>query len=82
MILLINLNLYFRKMKEITLKIPDEKVPFFLQLVNELGLELSEETPIPEEHKAIVRERMKSSEEKDFITWEEARKILSHSKKS
>lgn len=49
-------------MKEVTLKIPDNKVAFFMELIKQLGLELSEEKDIPEEHKRLVRERMKISE--------------------
>lgn len=48
-------------MKEITLKIPDNKVEFFMELIKQLGLEFSEEKDILEEHKHIVRERIKMS---------------------
>jgi hypothetical protein len=49
-------------MKEIILKIPDQKVDFVLELIEQLGLEFSsEEMDIPEDHKAIVRERIKKS---------------------
>lgn len=50
-------------MKEITLKIPDKKVEFFMELIKELGFEVQEEIEIPEEHKNIVRERIRKSEE-------------------
>lgn len=70
-------------MKEITLKIPDEKVDFVLELIEKLGLEISSEEPvIPEEHKAIVRERIKTSKPEDFIPWEEARKKFTFKNKS
>lgn len=36
----------------------------------------TEELPIPEEHKAIVRERIRNSNPDDLIPWEEARKQL------
>ena len=62
-------------MKEITLKVPDQKVDFVLQLIEQLGLETSTALEeIPEEHKAIVRERIKTSKPEDLIPWEEARK--------
>jgi len=62
-------------MKEIILKVPDQKVDFVLQLIEQLGLETSTELPeIPEEHKAIVRKRIKTSKPEDLISWEEARK--------
>lgn len=62
-------------MKEIILKVPDQKVDFILQLIEQLGLETSTELPdIPEEHKAIVRERIQTAKPEDMIPWEEARK--------
>lgn len=60
-------------MKEITLKIPDQKFDFFLNLVKELGLEISEKTEIPEEQKEIVRERIESENQHEMISWEKAR---------
>lgn len=60
-------------MKEVTLKIPDQKFDFFMELIKQLGIEISEEPEIPEEHKAIVRERIRSSKAEDMIPWEEAR---------
>ena len=51
-------------MKEIILKVPDQKVDFVLELVKQLGLEVeSEEIEIPEEHKNMVRERISKSQE-------------------
>lgn len=61
-------------MKIITLKIPDKKVSFFMELIEQLGLEVTEETEIPEEHKTIVRERIKTAKTKDMVSWKEARK--------
>lgn len=59
-------------MKEITLKIPDNKVEFFIELIKQLGLELSEEKDILEEHKRIVRERIKMSTDNPsrLIEWD------------
>ena len=48
-------------MKEITVKIPEKKLDFFMELVNQLGIEVSHEIDVPEEHKNIVRERIKKS---------------------
>ncbi|MCB9447327.1 MAG: addiction module protein [Flavobacteriales bacterium] len=48
-------------MKEVTVKIPDKRFGFFVELIKQLGLEVTEQPDIPEEHKAIVRERMKKS---------------------
>lgn len=62
-------------MKEITLKIPDQKVDFVLELFAQLGLEVSsQDVEIPEEHKTIVRERIRTSKSEDMIPWQEARK--------
>ena len=62
-------------MKEITLRVPDQKVEFVLELFDQLGIEVtSEELEIPEEHKAIVRERIKTAKEEEMVPWKEARK--------
>lgn len=64
-------------MKEITLKVPDQKLSFFMELVKQLGFEVAQhDIAIPEEHKTIVRERIKKSKPEDYIPWEEARKQL------
>jgi hypothetical protein len=63
-------------MREVTLKIPEEKFEFYMELFEQLGLETGFEYKIPEEHKEIVRERIKNSRPEDLIPWEEARKKL------
>ncbi len=63
-------------MKEVTLKIPDDKYQFFLELIDSLGFEKTEEWDIPEEHKTIVGERIKNSKPEELIPWEEARMRL------
>ena len=63
-------------MKEVTLKIPDDKYRFFMELISNLGFDRVEERSIPEEHKNIVRERIKNSNPVELIPWEEARKQL------
>ena len=63
-------------MKEITLKIPDNKLSFFLELIEQLGFELSEEIEIPEEHQEIVRDRIRTTKTEDMVPWKEARKRL------
>lgn len=60
-------------MKEIILRIPDQKLDFVLELINQLGLEVSAQEEIPEEHKAIVRERIKTAKPEDMIPWKDAR---------
>ena len=61
-------------MKEITLKVPDHKVDFVLELFEQLGIEVFESIEIPEEHKEIVRERIKNEDPEKMIPWSEARK--------
>jgi hypothetical protein len=63
-------------MKEVTLKIPEDKWEFFKELIKQLDLEMSEEADIPEEHKSIVRERLSSARPEDITLWSEARKKL------
>ena len=69
-------------MKEVTLKIPDKKFGFFMELVRQLGFEVSEKVEIPEEDKAIVRERIKTGKPEDMIPWKEARKQFNFKDKS
>jgi len=67
-------------MREITLKIPEEKFEFYMELFEQLGLETGFEYEIPEQHKEMVRERIKNSRPEDLIPWEEARKKLKFKK--
>ncbi|TVR86573.1 MAG: hypothetical protein EA411_10155 [Saprospirales bacterium] len=61
-------------MKRVILKVPDKKLSFFLELIQHLGIEVAEETDIAEEHKAIVRDRIETAKDEDFVPWDEARK--------
>lgn len=63
-------------MKVVSVKIPDGQIRFFKDLVKRLGFEFVDDPTIPEEHKAIVRQRMATSSEDDLIEWDEARKSL------
>lgn len=67
-------------MKEITLKVPDHKVDFVLELIEQLGLEFTDDIEIPEEHKEIVRERIrKSNANPDLIlNWDEVKDNFKH----
>jgi hypothetical protein len=60
-------------MKQVILNIPDNKYQFFIELVRNLGFDKAEELDIPEEHKAIVRERtLKSKENPDrLLDWDQ-----------
>jgi hypothetical protein len=61
-------------MKEVTLKVPDAKLSFFLELVKELGFEITNEVQVSEEHKAVVRDRIKTAKLEDATLWKDARK--------
>ena len=68
-------RLYIYNMKEITLKIPEDMYDFFMEVFNQLGLEVSDDDfVIPEWQKEVVLERIKKNKEEDLIPWEEARK--------
>lgn len=60
-------------MKQLTINIPDNQYSFFLELVEKLGFEKVEELDIPEEHKTIVRERMKKSSQNPdrLLDWDQ-----------
>ena len=61
-------------MKEITLKVPDTKIHFVLELFKQLGLEVKEkDTHIPEEHKNIVLNRIKNTKEEDLLDWDDVK---------
>jgi hypothetical protein len=45
-----------------------------MELVERPGFEKNNENEIPEGHKAIVRERIKSAKSEKLISWKEARK--------
>jgi hypothetical protein len=60
-------------MKEITLKIPDDKLPFFMELIEQLGFEVAGELEIQEEHKVVVRERINKSDQNPerLLDWDQ-----------
>jgi molybdopterin-biosynthesis enzyme MoeA-like protein len=63
-------------MKQITIKLPNEQLAFFKQLVEKLGFEIEQDVIIPDSHKAIVRDRIEKSKPEDLVSWKEARKKL------
>lgn len=65
-------------MKEITLKIPDKKMEFFLQLIRELGFEVHDVTEIPEEQQEEVKTRLELIDSVKMSTrsWKEAEKEI------
>ncbi len=60
-------------MREITLRIPETKFAFFMELVSQLGLEMSEKQAIPQVQMDMVRDRIqKSKEDPDrLLDWNE-----------
>lgn len=68
-------------MKEVTLRIPDKKLGFFMELMRQMGFEVTEEIEVPEEHISIVRERVKTAKAEDMVSWKEARKQLTFKSK-
>lgn len=70
-------------MTEITLKIPDTKLKFFMELIQQLGFEANiNDLHIPDEHKEFVRNRINTANKEDYIPWEEARKQFKFKKKN
>jgi hypothetical protein len=65
-------------MKEIKLRVPEDRYEFVMELINGLGLEVAEDLTIPEWHKKIVEERIEEYRKNpdSAIPWEEARKKL------
>lgn len=59
-------------MKEITLKVPDTKLRFFMELFKQLGLEIKdEELVISKEHQDIVMDRIQNTKEEDLLNWDD-----------
>ena len=69
-------------MKEVIIRIPEKKLAFFKELISQLGFEVFEQIDIPEEHKAIVRERIQTAKAEERVPWKEARKQLSYKDKA
>ncbi|TNF25449.1 MAG: hypothetical protein EP314_06745 [Bacteroidetes bacterium] len=70
-------------MREVILKIPEEKYEFIMELIANLGLEVEQEIEIPEWQKDIVRERIAEYKKNpsSAIPWKEARKQIRFKKK-
>jgi hypothetical protein len=68
-------------MHEITIKVPDQKIRFFMELIQNLGIEVIGGSEIPEFQKELVRDRIRNSKVENLVSWEEARKKLSTSDK-
>jgi hypothetical protein len=60
-------------MKEITLKIPNTKLRFFMELIDQLGLEVTndDDLTISKEHQDIVLDRIQNTKEEDLLNWDD-----------
>ena len=65
-------------MKEVTIQIPEDKLSFILELLSQLGVEVTQKYDIPEEHMNIVRDRVAKSDlnPERLEDWEIAKKKL------
>lgn len=65
-------------MKEVTLKIPNTQLRFFMKLFKQLGLEVKDEDEIiSKEHQKIVLDRIKNTKEEDLLEWDEIKEDFS-----
>ena len=60
-------------MKQIVLSVPNNKFNFFMKLINGLGY-VKVTDDITENHKEIIRSRIKTSKSEDLIDWAKAKK--------
>jgi len=58
-------------MKEVKTKVPEKQYGFFKELMEKLGLEISDEFEVPEHHKEIIRKRLKNLKPENLHDWEE-----------
>jgi len=65
-------------MKEITLRISESKLSFFIELVKQLGVEVVEDTPIPQWQKDQVRQSIQEIEDgtAELTEWETIKKDI------
>lgn len=65
-------------MKEIILNVPDHKVNFVMELIEQLGLEVQQETEISDEQQREVNRRLDliESGEMSIRNWDEAKKEI------
>ena len=73
---LVSFCIHLQIMKEITLKVPEKKVAFLLELARQHGFEVAHQDVIPEDHKNEVRNRIKRNHLDSMQDWDEARKTL------
>jgi hypothetical protein len=67
-------------MKQITLSVPEEKYEFFVELLQNLDFVSIENFDIPEAHKNLVRERIKTSSKEKLIKWDDVKDSFKRNK--
>lgn len=67
-------------MRQITLSVPEDKYEFFVELLQTLEFVSIEDFEIPEEHKNIVRERIKTSSKENWVKWDDVKDSFKKSK--
>ena len=61
-------------MKEITLKVQEEKLQFFLELMAQLDfVEINNDIEVPEFHKSIVMDRLATYKKEEQFDWEDVK---------
>ena len=62
-------------MKEVTIKVPENQLQFFMELMHQLGLEAQENEvfEVPEFHKEIIRKRLENIKPENLHDWEEVK---------
>ena len=79
-LLLVLVELYEQKHYQIDAPDPIEAIKFRME---QMGIEVENKNiEIPEEHKNLVRERIKTAKQEDYVSWEDARKQLKFKTKS
>lgn len=65
-------------MKEIILKVPDHKVDFIKELIEQLGLDLYEKPEISEEQREEIKKRLELVDSGEMSTrdWKKAKKEI------
>lgn len=68
-------------MREITLKIPDNKFAFFMELTKQLGIEaLVEDVEITDEQKELVKQRILLAKEQPerLLAWDDVKDTFTY----
>lgn len=62
-------------MTKISIEVPDEKYPFFIELMNNLGFNLDQDISIPEAQKELVRKRIQLSQKEPsrILDWDDVK---------